>query len=73
MTVDQATVAAPRTHSDNRAVPNRRRVAYAQRSLEEMAAEAARSSYSGTIGIEIPVKDGRLGRVKRLSIVFEPE
>ncbi len=49
------------------------RVEYAMLSIHELAVEAIRSGHSGTIGVEIPVKDGRLGKVKRLQVVFEPE
>jgi hypothetical protein len=52
---------------------NQRRVEYAMVSIQEMALHAIRAGHSGTIGVEIPVKDGRLGKVKRLQIVFEPE
>ena len=52
---------------------NRDRILYAQQVLEEMASQAACAGQSGTIGIEIPVKDGRLGKVKRLSITFQSE
>lgn len=52
---------------------NQSRIEYAMRSIQEMAADAIRAGHSGTIGVEIPVKDGRLGKVKRLKVVFEPE
>ena len=52
---------------------NQSRVEYAMESIQEMAVDAVRSSHSGTIAVEIPVKDGRLGKVKRLQIVYEPE
>jgi hypothetical protein len=52
---------------------NQRRVQYAMLSIEEMAIAAIRAGLSGTIGVEIPVKDGKLGKVKRLQIVFQPE
>jgi len=42
-------------------------------SIQEMAVDAIRAGHSGTIGVEIPIKDGRLGKVKRLQIVFQPE
>ena len=49
------------------------RLAYAKQMLEEMAVEAVLTKQNGTIGIEIPVKDGRFGKVKRLSITFQRE
>ena len=52
---------------------NQSRVEYAIQAIQEMATDAVRAGHSGTIGVEIPVKDGRLGKVKRLQIVFEPE
>jgi hypothetical protein len=52
---------------------NQARILYAQQILEEMASQAARAGQSGTIGIEIPVKDGRLGKVKRMCITFQSE
>ena len=52
---------------------NESRVEYAMLSIQEMAIDAMRSGHCGTIGIEIPIKDGRLGKVKRLQIVFQPE
>ena len=52
---------------------NQGQVEHAMESIQEMAIEAIRSGQSGTIGIEIPVKNGRLGKVKRLQIVFQPE
>jgi hypothetical protein len=52
---------------------NRDRVEYAKKSLEEMARVAAAHCQNGTISVEIPVKDGRLGKVKRMQIVFQRE
>ena len=52
---------------------NTSRVEYAKKSIEEMAASAIRDLQSGTIGIEISIKDGRLGKVKRLQVVFQRE
>lgn len=52
---------------------NQSRVEYAIQAIQELATDAVRAGHSGTIGVEIPVKDGRLGKVKRLRIVFEPE
>jgi hypothetical protein len=52
---------------------NRSRIEYALQSLNKMAMDAVRNQQSGTIGIEISVKSGRLGKVKRLWIDFQPE
>lgn len=52
---------------------NRSRIEYAQQSIKDMATEAIRNQQSGTIGIEISVKSGRLGKVKRVRIDFQPE
>jgi hypothetical protein len=52
---------------------NRSRIEYAIQSITEMAAEAVRNRQSGTIGIEMSVKSGRLGKVKRVRIDFQPE
>ena len=52
---------------------NESRVEYAMLSIQQMAIDAIQSGHCGTIGIEIPVKDGRLGKVKRLQIVFQSE
>ncbi|MFZ5828910.1 MAG: hypothetical protein ACOY3P_02435 [Planctomycetota bacterium] len=49
------------------------RVAYAKKAIEQLARQAVADRSSGTIGIEIPVKDGVLGRVKRLIVDFQPE
>ena len=52
---------------------NQSRVEYAIQAIQALATDAIRAGHSGTIGVEIPVKDGRLGKVKRLQIVFESE
>ena len=52
---------------------NQSRVAYAKLSIEEMALNAIHDCHSGTIGVEISIKDGRLGKVKRLQVVFQRE
>ena len=52
---------------------NQSRIEYAKLAIEQMAIHAIRSGQSGTIGVEIPVKDGKLGKVKRLQIVFQQE
>lgn len=57
----------------DRPTDNRSRVEYAKLSIEEMAVDAVRACHSGTIGVEISVKDGKLGKVKRLQIVFQAD
>jgi hypothetical protein len=52
---------------------NEDRINYAKQVLEEMAIQVSRTRQNGTIGIEIPVKDGKLGKVKRMSITFQRE
>ena len=52
---------------------NRSRVDYAKAAIAEMMEEAIREHRSGTIGVEVAVKDGRLGRVKRLMVDFQAE
>lgn len=52
---------------------NQQRVAFAVATLEQLAAEAAREGQTGTIGIEIPVKEGKLGKVKRVQILFQED
>ena len=52
---------------------NQSQINHAVRVLQEMALEAVSYRQSGTIGVEIPVKDGRFGKVKQLQIVFHPE
>jgi len=52
---------------------NQSRVEYAKLAIEQLARMAIQECQSGTIGIEIPIKDGKLGKVKRLQIVFQPE
>jgi hypothetical protein len=59
--------------SHNSPPTNRSRIEFAVESLKEMATEAIRNQQSGTIGIELSVKSGRLGKVKRLRIDFQPE
>ncbi len=46
-------------------------VEYALEAIQEMIAEATGEAHSGTIGIEIPVHRGKLGKVKRLQILFQ--
>jgi hypothetical protein len=50
---------------------NRTRVEYAQVAIEEMALESIYSGRNGTIGVEISIKDGVLGKVKRMQIDFQ--
>ncbi len=52
-------------------VNNHLRLEYAAKAITNMVAEAVREGQSGTIGIEIPVKDGKLGKVKRVQILFQ--
>ena len=52
---------------------NRRRKEYAKEALEELCLQAMENGQTGTIGVEIPVKDGRLGKVKRVNITFQPD
>ena len=52
---------------------NRSRVEYAQMAIEEMALAAIYSHRNGTIAVEISIKDGVLGKVKRTQIDFQPE
>jgi len=56
-----------------RPIDNQSRVEYAKLAIEQMARLAIQEGQSGTIGVEIPIKDGKLGKVKRLQIVFQPE
>jgi hypothetical protein len=49
---------------------NRTQVEYAQIAIEEMAIEAIYGRRSGTIGVEMSIKDGILGKVKRSQIDF---
>ena len=50
---------------------NRTRVEYAQMAVEEMAIDAIYARRNGTIGVEISIKDGILGKVKRMQIDFQ--
>jgi hypothetical protein len=52
---------------------NQSRVEYAKLSIEEMAMNAIRNRRSGTIGVEISIKDGKLGKVKQFQVVFQRE
>jgi len=56
-----------------RPTDNQSRIDFAKLSIEEMAADAICKRCNGTIGVEISVKDGQLGKVKRLQIVFQSE
>jgi hypothetical protein len=55
----------PVSHSSD----NRSRVEYAKRIIEELAVSAIQTGCQGSIGVEIPVKDGKLGKVKQMHIV----
>jgi len=57
--------------ADERGPDNQDRVKYAMRSIQELATEVVRQGTSGTIGVEIPFKDGKLGRVKQIRIVYQ--
>jgi hypothetical protein len=50
---------------------NRKTVEYAQMMVEEMAIDAIYARRNGTIGVEISIKDGVLGKVKRTQIDFQ--
>jgi hypothetical protein len=50
---------------------NRKVVEYAQMAIEEMAIDAIYARRNGTIGVEISIKDGILGKVKRTQIDFQ--
>lgn len=50
---------------------NRAKVEYAQRAIEEMAIDAIYGRRSGTVGVEVSIKDGILGKVKRVQIDFQ--
>jgi len=52
---------------------NESRIEYAKAAIEEMATKAIRGRRSGTIGVEVAIKDGKLGKVKRLVVDFQPE
>jgi hypothetical protein len=69
----EATARAGNGANGNGTGGNDDRIEYAKQMLEEMAVHVTRTRQNGTIGIEIPVKDGKLGKVKRLSITFQRE
>jgi hypothetical protein len=50
---------------------NRTKVEYAQLAIESMAIDSIYERRNGTIGIEISIKDGILGKVKRTQIDFQ--
>jgi hypothetical protein len=52
---------------------NRSRIEFAKRAIEELAATAVRSGGKGSIGVEIPFKDGVLGKVKQVQLVSSRE
>ena len=59
--------------SPNGSHANRSRIEFAKLAIEEMARKAIQDHCSGTIGVEISVKDGKLGKVKQLQVVFQSE
>ena len=52
---------------------NRSRVEFAKRAIEEMAVTAVQTGCKGSIGVEIPVKAGKLGKVKQVRVVSSSE
>lgn len=66
-------IALPAGRPNRNAEKNSLRLEYAAEVLTNMAAEAVREGQSGTIGVEIPVKDGKLGRVKCVHIVYQDQ
>ena len=52
---------------------NRSRVEFAKRAIEELAVSAVQTGCKGSIGVEIPVKDGKLGKVKQVHVVSSEE
>jgi hypothetical protein len=59
----------PRIGSDGE--ENHRRVESAKAAIEQMAYDAIEAEHSGTIGVEIPMKDGKLGKLKRIKIFYQ--
>ncbi len=57
--------------SPDRPTDNQSRIEYAKLALHEMAIDVICSGHSGTIGVEVPVKNGKLGKVKRLQVVMQ--
>jgi hypothetical protein len=49
------------------------RIEYAKTAIEQLAQQAICAQCNGTIAVEISVQDGRLGKVKRLQIDFQPD
>ena len=49
----------------------RTKVEYAKMAIEELVIESIYSGRNGTIGVEISIKDGVLGKVKRTLIDFQ--
>ena len=56
-----------------RPTDNQSRIEYAQLAIEQMAFDAVCGGHSGTICVEVPVNNGRLGKVKRLQVVLQRE
>ena len=54
-------------------IDSQRQIEYAMLSIQELASSAVAHNHSGTIGVEIPVNRGRLGKVKQIQIVFQSE
>jgi hypothetical protein len=63
------TPADPVAHASD----NRSRVEFAKRAIEELAVSAVQTGCKGSIGVEIPVKDGKLGKVKQMHVVSSRE
>ncbi len=55
----------------DRPTDNQSRIESAKLAIKEMALDAVCGGHSGTIGVEIPVNNGRLGKVKRLQVVMQ--
>ncbi len=63
--------AAKRSHNGSDGDENHRRVESAKAAIEQMAYDALEAGHSGTIGVEIPMKDGKLGKIKRIKIFYQ--
>lgn len=73
MSIDRSKCRSQATTSSDEFSDNECRVAYAMRVIEQLARQVIQAGTSGTIGVEIPYKDGKLGRVKRLHIDFQAD
>jgi hypothetical protein len=58
------------TSDEERISSNRQRRLDAIRTLERLLREAADEEFRGTVAVELPAKDGRLGAVKETRIRF---